>query len=43
MTTTAQLQTQFEEYLKENEKFSAGNSAAGTQHVPNQPPIAYIA
>lgn len=31
MTTTNQLQTQFEEFLKEDEKFSGGNSAAGTR------------
>ncbi len=31
MTTTNQLQTQFEEFLKEDEKFSSGNSAAGTR------------
>lgn len=31
MTTTVQLQAQFEEFLKEDEKFSAGNSAAGTR------------
>jgi len=30
-TTTAQLQRLFEEFLKEDEKFTAGNSAAGTR------------
>lgn len=30
-TTTTQLQTQFDEFLKEDAKFSAGNSAAGTR------------
>jgi len=30
-TTTNQLQTQFNEFLKEDAKFSAGNSAAGTR------------
>jgi Histone H1-like protein Hc1 len=29
--TTNQLQTQFEEFLKEDAKFTAGNSAAGTR------------
>jgi hypothetical protein len=31
METTKQLQTKFEEYLKENEKFTAGNASAGTR------------
>lgn len=31
MTTTNQLQAQFEEFLKEDAKFTAGNSAAGTR------------
>ena len=30
-TTTTQLQTQFDDFLKEDAKFSAGNSAAGTR------------
>ena len=30
-TTTNQLKTQFEEFLKEDAKFSSGNSAAGTR------------
>lgn len=30
-TTTQQLQQQFEEFLKEDAKFSAGNGAAGTR------------
>jgi hypothetical protein len=30
-TTTNQLQTQFNEFLKEDAKFAAGNSAAGTR------------
>ena len=30
-TTTTQLQTQFNEFLKEDSKFTAGNSAAGTR------------
>lgn len=29
--TTAQMQQLFEEYVKENEKFEKGNSAAGTR------------
>lgn len=29
--TTQQLQTTFEEFLKENTKFNAGNSSAGTR------------
>lgn len=29
--TTSQLQAQFNEFLKENEKFDSGNSAAGTR------------
>lgn len=31
MTTTAQLKAQFDEFLKEDEKFDSGNSAAGTR------------
>jgi len=31
METTVQLQKLFEEFLKEDEKFTAGNSAAGTR------------
>jgi hypothetical protein len=31
METTAQLQAQFEEFLKEDAKFTAGNAAAGTR------------
>lgn len=31
METTVQLQRLFEEFLKEDEKFTAGNSAAGTR------------
>lgn len=31
MTTTNQMQTMFEEFLKEDVKFTAGNSAAGTR------------
>jgi hypothetical protein len=31
MTTTQQLQAQFEEFLKEDEKFTSGNAAAGTR------------
>ncbi len=31
MTTTAQLKEQFEDFLKEDEKFTGGNSAAGTR------------
>lgn len=31
MTTTAQLKEQFDEFLKEDEKFNSGNSAAGTR------------
>lgn len=30
-TTTAQLQKLFEEFVKEDSKFTAGNSAAGTR------------
>jgi len=30
-TTTVQLQKLFEEFLKEDAKFSSGNSAAGTR------------
>jgi len=30
METTVQLQRLFEEFLKEDEKFTAGNAAAGT-------------
>ena len=30
-TTTAQLQRLFEEFLKEDEKFTSGNAAAGTR------------
>jgi hypothetical protein len=30
-TTVEQLQTQFEEFLAEDAKFTAGNSAAGTR------------
>jgi hypothetical protein len=30
-TTVEQLQTQFEEFLAEDTKFTAGNSAAGTR------------
>ena len=30
-TTVDQLQTQFEEFLAEDAKFTAGNSAAGTR------------
>lgn len=29
--TTSQLQSLFNEFLKENEKFDSGNSAAGTR------------
>ena len=29
--TTAQLQTLFNDFLKENEKFDSGNAAAGTR------------
>lgn len=29
--TVEQLKTQFEEFLKENEKFDSGNAAAGTR------------
>jgi hypothetical protein len=29
--TTAQIQSFFNEFLKENEKFDSGNSAAGTR------------
>ena len=29
--TTTQLQTQFDEFLKEDAKFTGGNSAAGTR------------
>lgn len=29
--TVDQLKTQFEEFLKENEKFDSGNAAAGTR------------
>ena len=29
--TTEQLKTQFNDFLKEDEKFSGGNSAAGTR------------
>lgn len=31
METVNQLKDQFEAFLKENEKFSAGNAAAGTR------------
>lgn len=31
METTNQLKTQYEEFLTEDAKFSAGNSAAGTR------------
>lgn len=31
METTTQIQTNFDEFLKENAKFVAGNSAAGTR------------
>ncbi len=31
MTTTAQLKEQFEDFLKEDEKFTGGTSAAGTR------------
>lgn len=31
MSTTNQLQEQFDAFLKDNEKFEAGNSAAGTR------------
>lgn len=31
METTVQLQRLFEEFLKEDEKFTAGNAAAGTR------------
>lgn len=31
METTLQLQRLFEEFLKEDEKFTAGNAAAGTR------------
>lgn len=31
MTTTSKIQAQIDEFLKEDEKFSAGNSAAGTR------------
>jgi hypothetical protein len=30
-TTTSQLQSMFNDFLKENEKFDGGNSAAGTR------------
>lgn len=30
-TTTSQLQSLFNDFLKENEKFDGGNSAAGTR------------
>jgi len=30
-TTVQQMQQKFEEFLKENEKFDSGNSAAGTR------------
>jgi hypothetical protein len=30
-TTTAQLQRLFEEFIKEDEKFTSGNAAAGTR------------
>lgn len=30
-TTVQQIQQKFEEFLKENEKFDSGNSAAGTR------------
>lgn len=30
-TTTNQLQKQFEEFLKEDQKFTSGNAAAGTR------------
>jgi hypothetical protein len=29
--TTTQMKTQFDDFLKEDEKFTAGNSAAGTR------------
>lgn len=31
METVTQLQAKFEEFLKENEKFTLGNAAAGTR------------
>jgi hypothetical protein len=31
METNNQMKTQFEEFLKEDEKFTSGNSAAGTR------------
>jgi hypothetical protein len=31
METNNQIKTQFEEFLKEDEKFTSGNSAAGTR------------
>lgn len=31
MTTTAQLKQLFEEFVKEDEKFTSGNGAAGTR------------
>lgn len=31
MTTVTQMQTLFDEFLKEDTKFSSGNSAAGTR------------
>ncbi len=31
METTKQIQEQFDTYLKDNEKFEKGNSAAGTR------------
>jgi hypothetical protein len=31
METTKQIQEQFDAYLKDNEKFERGNSAAGTR------------
>lgn len=31
MTTTTQLKEQFDEFLKEDDKFTGGNSAAGTR------------
>jgi hypothetical protein len=30
-TTIQELQSKFEEFLKENDKFTSGNSAAGTR------------
>jgi hypothetical protein len=31
METTAQIKQQYEDFLKEDEKFTSGNSAAGTR------------